>query len=968
MKIYIALILGTLALLLRPASAQTELMVNGGFESSTLAPWAIQGSPSAALKVLSGTNQYAGSQCALLANGNGYIQNLYQTITFPTNLIAATFSFYYNIISTDPIPFDATLSVYITDVNGNVLLNIGEVSNLNISGGYVQSSDNLVTYTGAPNLTYAGKTVQVHFAAATDGYGAYTQFYLDDVSMQVATTANIPANDDFTNLTALTGSTNNLFANNTYATKEPGEPNHAGNAGGHSLWWSWLAPTNGIVTLNNFGSSFQTLLAVYTGGVLTNLTPVASSINGSATAVTFKATAGTTYDIAVDGYNGATGNIVLYLALSPDVTPPKVSITAPANGANVTSSFFLLQGKASDNVAVAQVQYRLENAAGTNAYQAANGTTNWSATVTNLIPGANTVRVLAFDTSGNVSPAVAISVNYVIVAPLTLGISGGGTVSGATNGQLFHVGVAYKITAVPKTGFGFAGWTGDVITNTPALTFVMQSNLTLQASFVDITRPTVTITNPAKTGAKWSNAVFNVSGKAGDNVLVTNVSVSLNRGAWMPATLSNHGSNWVQQVNLMAGTNTLAAYAADSSGNFSLTNTVNVIYIVSAPLTVQIMGSGTLSPNYNNALLAISNNYTMKATAGTGFAFAYWSGGVSMSTSPTLNFTMVSNLTIIANFNDITKPATSITFPVASQKWSNTVITVTGKASDNVGVSGVGVQFNGGGWLAAQSANGYTNWTAANLPVIFGTNIVQAYAMDAAGNVSLTNTVKFLGVVAPLTLSGYAATLKPSVGKQELVMTWGNDTYAQTGAGTDTNASDYHAGSYEYVPTGPTTALLGNVDIGMLNALGVTNVTTMGLTFTGPSSAGYTWTNQNNSGAGTMTFSPVSNLVPATLAGRMVQIFAKTTLVTTIALNNDGSFNATNSAGGHYGTYDLAQFTPTVAVLHQNFTDPTDAGGDQYLVLTFTTTNAGSAFGSYYGNPAYGSNPSDIGVGTFKVQ
>ena len=50
--------------------------------------------------------------------------------------------------------------------------------------------------------------------------------------------------------------------------------------------------------------------------------------------------------------------------------------------------------------------------------------------------------------------------------------------------------------------------------------------------------------------------------------------------------------------------------------------------------------------------------------------------------------------------------------------------------------------------------------------------------MDVAGNMSLTNTVKFLGVVAPASLSGYQATLKPSVGKQGLVVTWGDDTWA----------------------------------------------------------------------------------------------------------------------------------------------------------------------------------------------
>ena len=43
------------------------------------------------------------------------------------------------------------------------------------------------------------------------------------------------------------------------------------------------------------------------------------------------------------------------------------------------------------------------------------------------------------------------------------------------------------------------------------------------ANFEDNARPTLTITNPIKTGEKWSNAVFMVSGKASDNVEVTNV-------------------------------------------------------------------------------------------------------------------------------------------------------------------------------------------------------------------------------------------------------------------------------------------------------------------------------------------------------------------------------------------------------------------------------------------------------------
>src|SRR5207249_1437574 len=85
-----------------------------------------------------------------------------------------------------------------------------------------------------------------------------------------------PANDNFANRFSLTNflfaiGTNTFFLTNTVnahnqnATKELGEPNHAGNSGGHSVWWQWKSPVTATVTLDTIGSSFDTLLAVYTG-------------------------------------------------------------------------------------------------------------------------------------------------------------------------------------------------------------------------------------------------------------------------------------------------------------------------------------------------------------------------------------------------------------------------------------------------------------------------------------------------------------------------------------------------------------------------------------------------------------------------------------------------------------------------------------------------------------------------------
>ena len=92
---------------------------------------------------------------------------------------------------------------------------------------------------------------------------------------------------------------------NVAATKEAGEPNHAGKVGGASVWLDWRAPMTGIATFSTRGSSFDTLLGIYTGTNIATLTSVTSDDDrgGFATSqASFNALAGTDYLIAIDGF------------------------------------------------------------------------------------------------------------------------------------------------------------------------------------------------------------------------------------------------------------------------------------------------------------------------------------------------------------------------------------------------------------------------------------------------------------------------------------------------------------------------------------------------------------------------------------------------------------------------------------------------------------------------------------------
>ncbi len=125
-----------------------------------------------------------------------------------------------------------------------------------------------------------------------------------------------PVNDNFASAIPVSGSLAAVTGTNTDATKEAGEANHAGLNGGKSVWWSWTAPKSGNVQITTEGSDFDTLLGVYTGASVASTTQIVADDDSGAnrtSIVTFNAVAGTTYHIAVDGDNGESGNVALYI-------------------------------------------------------------------------------------------------------------------------------------------------------------------------------------------------------------------------------------------------------------------------------------------------------------------------------------------------------------------------------------------------------------------------------------------------------------------------------------------------------------------------------------------------------------------------------------------------------------------------------------------------------------------------------
>jgi hypothetical protein len=173
-----------------------------------------------------------------------------------------------------------------------------------------------------------------------------------------APTATSPAgqsNDACAGAVAITTWPYNGTATTTTATTDASDPfPSCGNGSrGRSVWYRFTAPSSGPLTVNTLGSTYDTILAAYTGSC-----GAFSAVNGgcnddvngtSQSQVSFTATAGTTYYFMVTSYNSASGTVHVQLTFQgsgntatprpPTATPTPAPPTATPTAAPPTATF-----------------------------------------------------------------------------------------------------------------------------------------------------------------------------------------------------------------------------------------------------------------------------------------------------------------------------------------------------------------------------------------------------------------------------------------------------------------------------------------------------------------------------------------------------------------------------------------------------------------------------------------------------
>ncbi|MEO7931751.1 MAG: DUF1573 domain-containing protein [Chthoniobacterales bacterium] len=218
-------------------------------------------------------------------------------------------------IDTNGSSFDTTMAVF----TGNSLSNLFIVTEVQGNQLYFAEDDDagiglasLVTFTAQAGVTYQ---------ISIDGFVGNIGF----IELNLAMKFTPPSNDNFANRQVVNGAGATISATNVGGTREFGEPNHAGNAGGESLWYSWTAPRTGLVQIKSTGTNFDTILGVYVGDGLGALFDASSSansgvINSTPNELDFKVIGGETYAIAVDGMDGRVGSFTLTVAQGPAIS------------------------------------------------------------------------------------------------------------------------------------------------------------------------------------------------------------------------------------------------------------------------------------------------------------------------------------------------------------------------------------------------------------------------------------------------------------------------------------------------------------------------------------------------------------------------------------------------------------------------------------------------------------------------
>ena len=255
--------------------------------------------------------------------------------------------------------------------------------------------------------------------------------------------------------------------------------------------------------------------------------------------------------------------------------------------------------------------------------------------------------------TGSANPAtLIITGNMVVNATFTLSAYtltvtvspvGSGTVNLNDTGPYYY-GDVVQLTAVSSSGWSFSGWSGALSGSVNPAALTITGNMSVTATFVQI------IYTLSVSEVGHGNVYLN---NTGPNYHYGDV-VQLTASPWLGWSFLNWSGNLVGSAN--PGLLVIV-------GNMSVTATFTGQdeYI----LTVNTVGSGSVSESPNQAMYPYGTIVTLNASANPGWSFASWSGSVLGNANPT-TVNMTGNETVTATFIQNVYTLTLVISPVGS--------------------------------------------------------------------------------------------------------------------------------------------------------------------------------------------------------------------------------------------------------------------------------------------------------------
>jgi uncharacterized repeat protein (TIGR02543 family) len=255
----------------------------------------------------------------------------------------------------------------------------------------------------------------------------------------------------------------------------------------------------------------------------------------------------------------------------------------------------------------------------------------WSGDTTSSSPTLN------FTMRRDLNLTATFAINTFTVDVTTTGL-GAGSVSRNPNQASYAYGTSLQLTAVPGVGSHFDQWTGDTATATNPISLVVTSNRSFTAGF------------SINTYALNVNAV-------GNGAVAKNPDQALyNHGTAVQVTATPAaGYHLVGWSGSASGAANPLPVTMDTTKNITGTFAINTY-----PVTVTVVGSGTVNKNPDQATYDHGSSLQLIAVPAVGWHFVGWSGDTSGSTSPiSMIITAAKNITATFAINTYTLGVTS---------------------------------------------------------------------------------------------------------------------------------------------------------------------------------------------------------------------------------------------------------------------------------------------------------------------